>query len=127
MLNGPLSSYNDVRIIPDFVCTVDTLACLRKEYQIPDTITLSPPHRGYDVYTPHPDLILLHVVAFECGVRLPLHPILRRVLYALELTSLQISSEFWKHMTGFLVLWREQCERDNVVTEPGFDEIWYVF
>ena len=49
---GPLSPFHDSRIIPESVCTLDTLAQLRWVYQIPDSIRLSLPHRGYEVYTP---------------------------------------------------------------------------
>ena len=124
---GSFAAFHDGRIIPDSVCTVDTLAKLREEYKIPEYITLSLPHRGYDVYTPPPDRLLIHKAAFECGVRLPLHPTLRRALVALELAPLQISPGFWKHLTGFLVLWKEQCEKDHVEREPGLDELRFLF
>ena len=86
------------------MCTLDTLAKLRDEFKIPDYITLSIPHRGYDVYTPPQDYLLINKVAFECGVRLSLHPTLRRALVVLELALLQISPGFWKHLMRFLVL-----------------------
>ena len=114
---GSFAAFHDGRIIPDSVCTVDTLNQLREEYKIPEYITLSLPHRGYDVYTPPPDRLLIHKATFECGVRLPLHPTLRRALVALELAPLQLSPGFWKHLTGFLVLWREQCEKDHIERE----------
>ena len=44
--------FHDGRVVLDSVCTLDTLTKLREEYKIPDYITLSFPHRGYDVYTP---------------------------------------------------------------------------
>ena len=40
---------------------------------------------------------------------------------------MQISPNFWKHLTGFLVLWKEQCVLANVDKEPGFDELRYLF
>ena len=86
---------------------MDTFAKLRKEYRILDYITLSLSHRGYDVYTLPQDHLLIHKAAFECGVRLSLHPTFGRALVALELAPLWISSGFWKHLTGFLVLWKE--------------------
>ena len=101
---GPLSFFHDGRIIPDSVCTSDTLTRLRKTFRIPDHISLSLPHRGYDVYTPSAGRLLIHVAAFECGVRLPLHPSLHRLLVALELAPFQIFPRFWKNLTGFLVL-----------------------
>ena len=72
------------------MCTLDTLNKIREEYKIPDYITLSLPYRGYDVYTPPQDRLLIHKTAFECGVRLPLHPTLHRALVAPELSPLQI-------------------------------------
>ncbi|KAI9173466.1 hypothetical protein LWI28_001754 [Acer negundo] len=106
--------YED-RVTINSICTTDTLAHLRKEYQIPDDITLTLLHRGYDVYTSVKGEVLIHVAAFEYGIRLPLHPTLRRLLVALGLAPLQISPGFWKHLIGFLVLWVEQCEIDDIV------------
>ena len=91
---GSFASFHDRRIVPDSVCTLDTLAKLREEYRILDYITLSLPHRGYDVYTLPQDRLLIHRAAFECGVRLPLHPTFHRALVALELTPIQISPGF---------------------------------
>ena len=105
--SGSFASFHDGRIVPDSVCTLDTLAKLREEYKIPDYVTLSLHHRGYDVSTPPQDRLLILKATFECGVRLPLHPTLRRALVVLELALLQISPGFWKYLTGFLVLWRE--------------------
>ena len=67
------------------MCTPDTLTQLRRDYKIPDSITLSLSHQGYDVYTPPWDRLLIHKAAFECGVRLPLLPTLCQALIALEL------------------------------------------
>ena len=55
MLTSSFTSFHDGWIILDSVCTVDTLASLSRDYKIPDSISLSFPHRGYDMYTPpHP-------------------------------------------------------------------------
>ena len=101
---GSFAPYHDGRLVPDSMCTLDTLAKLREEYKIPDYVILSLSHRNYDVYTPPQDRLLIHKAAFECRVWLLLHPTLRRALVALELVPLQISPGFWKHLTGFLVL-----------------------
>ena len=45
----------------------------------------------------------------------------------MELAPLQISPNFWKHLTGFLVLWKEQCILNNIDRESGFDELRYLF
>ena len=67
---GPLSPFHDSRIIPESVCTPDTLVQLRWVFQIPDSVRLSLPHRGYEVYSPPEGRLLIHRAAFECGVRL---------------------------------------------------------
>ena len=79
---GSFASFHDGRIVPDSVCTLDTLAKLREEYKILDYITLSLPHWGYDVYTSPQDRLL------------PLHPTFHRALMALKLAPLQISLGF---------------------------------
>ena len=104
VLVGSLLPFCEGRIIPDSACTTDTLAQLKRVYKIPDAIRLSLPHQGYDVYTPPTSCLLIHVAAFECGVRLPLHPSISRLLVALGLAPQQISPGFWKNLTGFLVL-----------------------
>ena len=30
-------------------------------------------------------------------------------------------------MTGFLVLWKEQCDKGKMEREPSFDELRYIF
>ncbi|KAK1550585.1 hypothetical protein Q3G72_021577 [Acer saccharum] len=127
ILVRPLPPFGEGRIIPDSVCTADTLAPLRRVYRIPDAIRLFLPHRGYDVYTPPASCLLIHVATFECGIRLSLHPSISRLLVTLGLAPLQISPEFWKNLTRLLVLQREQCEKDGVEREPSFDDFRYVF
>ena len=56
-----------------------------------------------------------------------MHPTLHRALVVLELAPLQISPGFWKHLTGFLVLWKEQCDKDRIEREPGLEELRYLF
>ena len=127
VLAGTFSPFHDSRIVPESMCTPDTLVQMRWKYQIPDSISLSLPHQGYEVYTPPEGRLLIHKAAFECGVRLPFHPSLCQALVALELAHLQLSPGFWKHLTGFLVLWKEQCERDGIEREPGLDEFRNLF
>ncbi|KAI9186115.1 hypothetical protein LWI28_013898 [Acer negundo] len=43
---GSFASFQDGRIVPDSVCTVDTFADLRRNYKIPDSITLSLSYRA---------------------------------------------------------------------------------
>ena len=57
----------------------------------------------------------------------PFSPSLRRALVALELSPLQLFLGFWKHLTGFLILWKEQCKRDGVDREPGLEEFCHLF
>ena len=82
---GSFAAFHDGQIVPDSLCTMDTFAALKRDYKIPDSVTLSLPHRGYHVYTPPKNQLLIHKAAFECRVRLPLHPTLRWALVALEL------------------------------------------
>ena len=91
---GSLAPFHGDRIIPSSVCRAEALEELRSLYQIPDAIRLSVPHQGYDVYTPPANQLPIHKAAFECGVRLPLHPLLRRALISLELAPIQISPGF---------------------------------
>ncbi|KAI9175082.1 hypothetical protein LWI28_027056 [Acer negundo] len=94
---------------------------------ISDSISLSLPRRDKEVYNSFVGTLLIHAAAFECGVRLPFHPTLRRALVALRLAPLKISLGFWKQLTSFLVLWKEQCEKDDLEREPSFEELRYVF
>ncbi|KAI9191880.1 hypothetical protein LWI28_014946 [Acer negundo] len=117
----------DYRLYLDFVCKDKDLSWLRMVYQILDSISLSLPYRDQEVYNLHAGTLLIHAAEFECGVRLPFHPTLRRALVALGLAPLQTSSSFWKYLMSFLVLWKEQCERDGLERGPGFDKLRYVF
>lgn len=100
------SLYHDSQIVSGSTSTIDTLERLRKDYQIAPDIILSLLYQGYDIFSPHTGQFPIHMAAFECGVKLPHHPTLHRVLPALQLVPLQLTPGFWKNLVGFLVLWR---------------------
>ncbi|KAL2512123.1 Plus3 domain-containing protein [Abeliophyllum distichum] len=47
----------------------------------------------------------LHLNAFVSGMRLPLHPMLRRILRAYALAPTQVSPNGWSQMVGGMYLW----------------------
>ncbi|KAL2480930.1 Uncharacterized protein Adt_33896 [Abeliophyllum distichum] len=47
----------------------------------------------------------LHLNAFVSGMRLPLHPMLRRILRAYALAPTQVSPNRWSQMVGGMFLW----------------------
>ncbi|KAL2510548.1 Uncharacterized protein Adt_16148 [Abeliophyllum distichum] len=48
---------------------------------------------------------LLHLNAFVSGMRLPFHPMLRRVLRAYNLAPTQVAPNGWSQMVGGMYLW----------------------
>ncbi|KAK0604654.1 hypothetical protein LWI29_017877 [Acer saccharum] len=108
--------------VPPSLCTVSVLSRLRHDFNIPDDVELYLPIEDYDAYTPPPGHLPIHVAAFDGGVRLPLHPTLRRALCAFGLAPMQLVPGFWRNLVGFLVLWREAAGSRPNLGEPGYRE-----
>ena len=71
-------------------CTVGVLSRLRCDYNIPDDIELFLTTVDYDAYIHFSSHRPIHVMAFESGVHLPLHPTFRRAFCAFELAPMQL-------------------------------------
>ena len=108
-------------------CTAADLSRLRRDFNIPHDLELTLPSKNYDVYVPPPGHLPIHVAAFEGGVRLPLHPTLRRALCAFGLAPMQLVPGFLRNLVGFLVLWREAAASRPNMGDPGYRELRSVF
>ncbi|EXB62861.1 hypothetical protein L484_008711 [Morus notabilis] len=81
--------------------------------RIPSAVDLpSQPNRGE---------ICLHMLAFECGLRLPFHPFFRTVLAHFGLAPTQLSLNVWMHMAGAVILWRICSEEKDHITLDEFN------
>ena len=67
---------------------------------------------SFDVLTSYvvqvPKMVCFFEVAFENGLRFPLHPFIKRVLQHFNVCSSQLSSNFWGVLVGLLVVFRDK-------------------
>ena len=55
-----------------------------------------------------PKMVCFFEVAFENGLRFPLHPFIKRVLQHFNVCPSQLSPNFWGNLVGLLVVFRDK-------------------
>ncbi|KAK2648570.1 hypothetical protein Ddye_016059 [Dipteronia dyeriana] len=85
---------HDFKVIPDSTIDLTSINRLKARYDIVDSVTISVPPKNYNVFSPPKGELLILFAALENGVRLPLHPNLRRALKALQLAPLLLTPGF---------------------------------
>ncbi|KAL2524377.1 Uncharacterized protein Adt_09431 [Abeliophyllum distichum] len=83
----------------------EDLTKMREQYRIPSDIELILPGPNERACFPREGCTALHLNAFVSGMRLPLHPMLRRILRAYALAPTQVSPNGWSQMVGSMYLW----------------------
>ncbi|KAL2498210.1 Uncharacterized protein Adt_23760 [Abeliophyllum distichum] len=78
---------------------------MREQYRIPSDVELILPGPNERACFPREGCTALHLNAFVSGLRLPLHPMLRRILRAYSLAPTQVSPNGWSQMVGGMYLW----------------------
>ncbi|KAL2540644.1 Uncharacterized protein Adt_01622 [Abeliophyllum distichum] len=90
--------------VPSIMVEED-LTKLREAYRIPEDIELILPAPNERACFPRRGCTTLHLNAFVSGMRLPLHPMFRRILRAYDLAPTQVSPNGWSQMVGGMYLW----------------------
>ncbi|KAL2541091.1 Uncharacterized protein Adt_02069 [Abeliophyllum distichum] len=85
--------------VPSIMVEED-LTKLREAYRIPADIELILPDPNERACFPRRGCTALHLNAFVSGMRLPLHPMLRRILRAYDLAPTQVAPNEWSQMVG---------------------------
>ncbi|KAL2504435.1 Plus3 domain-containing protein [Abeliophyllum distichum] len=81
------------------------LTKLREEHMIPSDIDVILPEPTERACFPMMGCTALHLNAFVSGMRLPLHPMFRRILRAYDLAPTQVAPNGWSQMVGGMYLW----------------------
>ncbi|KAL2470966.1 Uncharacterized protein Adt_39102 [Abeliophyllum distichum] len=90
--------------VPSIMVEED-LTRMREQYRIPSDVELILPGPNERACFPREGCTALHLNAFVSGLRLPLHPMLRRILRAYSLAPTQVSPNGWSQMVGGMYLW----------------------
>jgi hypothetical protein len=85
--------------------TLREIEALRVNYRIPSVVTLRPLKDGELATDPPAGWVAVHEHQFKCGLTLPLHPWVQRILSDLDLAVGQITPNMWKQLLGMYVLW----------------------
>ncbi|KAL2493453.1 Uncharacterized protein Adt_29081 [Abeliophyllum distichum] len=83
----------------------EDLTKMREQYRISSDVQLILPGPNERACFPREGCTALHLNAFVSGMRLPLHPMLRRILRAYALAPTQVSPNGWSQMVGGMYLW----------------------
>ncbi|KAL2498304.1 Uncharacterized protein Adt_23854 [Abeliophyllum distichum] len=90
--------------VPSIMVEED-LTRLREQYKIPSDVELILPGPNERACFPREGCTTLHLNAFVSGLRLPLHPMLRRILRAYFLAPTQVFPNGWSQMVGGMYMW----------------------
>ncbi|KAL2512126.1 Uncharacterized protein Adt_17726 [Abeliophyllum distichum] len=90
--------------VPSIMVEED-LTRMREQYRIPSDVELILPGPNERACFSREGCTALHLNAFVSGLRLPLHPMLRRILRAYSLAPTQVSPNGWSQMVGGMYLW----------------------
>ncbi|GMN66605.1 hypothetical protein TIFTF001_035669 [Ficus carica] len=85
--------------------TLGYLAALRRDFQIPAEVDLRVPGENDLPSRPPPCYIALSAEYFRAGLRLPLHPFLRRALTRLNVAPAQLNTNAYRILVGCFILW----------------------
>ncbi|GMN63957.1 hypothetical protein TIFTF001_033009 [Ficus carica] len=91
------------------------LAALKRDSQIPAEVDLRVPGENDLSSRPPPGYISLSAEYFRTGLRLPLHPFLRRALTRLNVAPAQLNANVYRILVGCFILWAK-----NFATELPF-------
>ncbi|KAL2457597.1 Uncharacterized protein Adt_46314 [Abeliophyllum distichum] len=83
----------------------EDLMKLREAYRIPTDIEVILSGPNERACFSRRGCTALHLNAFVSGMRLPLHPMLRRILRAYDLAPTQVTPNGWSQMVGGMYLW----------------------
>lgn len=77
----------------------------RVNYRIPSDVALPPLKDGELATNPPAGWMTVHENQFKCGMILPLHPWVQRILSGLDLVVGQITPNMWKQLLGMYMVW----------------------
>ncbi|KAL2485134.1 Glyceraldehyde-3-phosphate dehydrogenase [Abeliophyllum distichum] len=90
--------------VPSIMVEEDLMK-LREAYRIPADIELTLSSPNERACFSRRGCTTLHLNAFVSGMRLPLHPMLRRILRAYDLAPTQVAPNGWSQMVEGMYLW----------------------
>ena len=72
----------------------------------PTGIQIRLPEADETIVSTRPSEVAFYKAAFQVGLCLPIHPMLRRILAHYNVCQAQLTPNAWRSMVGALVLWR---------------------
>ena len=98
------------------------LTSLASEFSIPRSVGLRLPIGGEKASNPEGASAIFHPAFLEIGIRLPLHPFVRRVLREIGVAPGQLNPNAWRIVIGMYSLWRSM-----EFPKPTFAEIGHCY
>ncbi|GFY95327.1 hypothetical protein Acr_10g0007120 [Actinidia rufa] len=88
------------------VMTQDNLDRLRETYSFLVGIQARIPNEGETILSTRPSEIAFYEAAFSTGLRLPIHPTIRRILNFYNIYPAQLSPNAWRSVVCVLMIWQ---------------------
>ena len=78
--------------------TQGDLDCLKESFSFPLNIQIRLPEADDTIVSAYPSEVAFYKAAFHVGLRLPMHPIIRRILYYYNICPAQLVPNAWRSL-----------------------------
>lgn len=119
---GPVSESATSGVNFQSFVTEERLASLRKEFRIPDSVTLRAPGADERPCAVQGDEVAICMDAIYSGLRLPMQPFFRKVFHAMGLAPVQVNPNVFRFLAALFVLFSKLR-----LGEPSVAELTSIF
>ncbi|GFY86457.1 hypothetical protein Acr_05g0000960 [Actinidia rufa] len=88
------------------IMTQEELDRFRESYSLPPSVQIRLPEDDKTIASTRPSKVAFYEVAFHAGLRLPIHPTIRKIIYYYNICPTQLVLNAWQSLVCTVVVWR---------------------
>ena len=92
----------------------DTLSKFRDRFQFPERVRIRLPHKEERACHFSPREVCFYEVAFQCGLRFPIHPFIMELLNHFNIASRTLMPSSWRILISCMEIWMVITEGDMI-------------
>ena len=98
------------------VCGLDgeTLSRFRDKFQFPERVKVRLPHKKERACQLSPSEVCFYEVAFQCGLRFPIHPFIMKFFSHFNIAPGQLMPNLWRIVISYMEIWLAVTEGDMI-------------
>ena len=92
----------------------DTLSRFRDKFQFPERVKVHLPHKKERACQLSPSEVCFYEVAFQCGLRFPIHPFIMKFFSHFNIAPGQLMPNLWRIVISYMEIWLAVTEGDMI-------------